>query len=147
MVVQEHQPILIVEDNDDDFFAMTRGFRKAGLGNPIQRCTNGDQAIDVLFRRNEFANAARPGVILLDLNLPGMDGREVLRVIKAVPQFRDIPVIVLTVSEAEEDIRRCYEDGANTYVQKPVDVEAFLLAIARLKDFWFHVAILPMTTP
>lgn len=138
--------ILIVEDSDDDFFATQRAFKKAGLSNPIQRCTNGDQAVDYLFRQGEFADpktAPRPSVVLLDLNLPGLDGRDVLRKIKADPLLHKIPVIVLTTSSAEQDIERCYADGANTYIQKPVNLQGFFEAVSRLKDYWFEVAILP----
>ena len=78
-----------------------------------------------------------------DLNLPGLDGRAVLRQVKADPSLRRIPVIVLTTSNAEKDVEQCYADGANSYVQKPVDIHGFVLAICRLKDFWFEIAILP----
>lgn len=145
-MLSHSKSILIVEDSDDDFLATTRAFKKAGLKNPIHRCTNGDQALDYLYQRGEFADAAkasRPGIVLLDLNLPGLDGREVLRTMKADPHLNKIPVIVLTTSAAEQDIERCYEAGANTYVHKPVDLQGFFLAITRLKDFWFEVAILP----
>lgn len=146
MVDGRSQTILIVEDNDDDFFATMRAFKKADLANPVQRCTNGDQALDYLFRRGEFSDngkAPRPGIVLLDLNLPGTDGRQVLRVVKADPDLKKIPVIVLTTSRARQDIERCYADGANSYIQKPVNLEGFVQAIARLKEYWFEVAILP----
>ncbi len=145
-VTPQKQLILIVEDSDDDFFAMQRAFKKAGLLNPIHRCSNGDQAVDYLFRRGEFAApdaAPRPAIILLDLNLPGLDGRDVLRMVKADLELRRIPVIVLTTSCAPQDIQRCYADGANSYVHKPVDLEGFFQAISRLKDFWFGIAVLP----
>ncbi len=138
--------ILIVEDSDDDFLATQRAFKKAGLANGIRRCTTGDQAMDYLLQRGEFAGpgmAPRPGVILLDLNLPGLDGRDVLRMVKAEPDLCKIPVIVLTTSSAPQDIERCYAEGANTYIQKPVDLQGFFLAISRLKDYWFEVAVLP----
>ena len=142
----ETQLILFVEDSDDDFFAAQRAFKKAGLKNPIKRCTNGDQAADYLFHRGEFSaldTSPLPSIILLDLNLPGLDGRDILRLIKAEPKLRKIPVIVLTTSNAEKDIEQCYADGANSYVQKPVDMQNFVLAISRLKDFWLEIAILP----
>ena len=85
----------------------------------------------------------KPGLVLLDLNLPGTDGREVLRILKLDPVLRKIPVIVLTTSSADQDIQRCYDDGANSYVQKPVDLQGFVLAMTRLKEYWFEVAILP----
>jgi CheY-like chemotaxis protein len=112
----------------------------------VQRCTNGDQALDYLFRRNEYADptkSPKPGMILLDLNLPGTDGREVLRVLKDDPVLKTTPVIVLTTSSAEQDIQRCYDYGANSYVQKPVDLRGFVEAMTRLKEYWFEVAVLP----
>lgn len=146
MALTDDKTILIVEDSDDDYFATSRAFQRAGLKNPLRRCSNGDQAVDYLFRQGEFSDPAaapRPGVILLDLNLPGLDGRDVLRRVKSEPSLRKIPVIVLTTSAAEQDIERCYADGANSYVQKPVDLQGFFQAISRLKDYWFEVAILP----
>jgi len=144
--MNESQLLLIVEDNDDDYFATMRAFKKANLSNPIRRCTTGDQALDYLFMRGEFAAAdaaPRPSIILLDLNLPGTDGREVLRIIKQDRDLLKIPVIVLTTSHAEQDIEQCYAAGSNSYVQKPVDFEGFVLAIARLSDYWLNVSILP----
>jgi CheY-like chemotaxis protein len=144
--MNEFQLILIVEDNDDDYITTMRAFKKANLSNPVRRCTNGDQALDYLFQRGEFAatgTAPRPGLILLDLNLPGTDGREVLGIIKAAPELQKIPAIVLTTSNAEQDIEQCYAAGANSYVQKPVDFEGFIRAIARLSEYWLEVAILP----
>lgn len=140
------QTLLVVEDSDDDFHATTRAFKKAGLSNPVQRCTNGDQVLDYLYRRGEFADPAkspRPGLILLDLNLPGTDGREVLRVLKSDPVLHSLPVIVLTTSIAEQDIQRCYDYGANSYVQKPVDLQGLVVAMTRLKEYWLEVAVLP----
>ena len=146
MVGNETQLILIVEDNDDDYIATMRAFKKANLANPVRRCTNGDQALDYLFQRGEFSAlgaAPRPSIILLDLNLPGTDGREVLRDIKAEQDLLKIPVVVLTTSNAERDIEQCYAAGANSYVQKPVDFEGFIRAIARLSEYWLNIAILP----
>ncbi|MDX8379136.1 MAG: response regulator [Gallionella sp.] len=140
------QTILLVEDSDDDYIATTRAFKKVCLRNPIQRCSNGDQVLDYLYQRGEYStpgSAPRPGMILLDLNLPGTDGREVLRIIKADPQLLQIPVIVLTTSNSEQDIARCYDAGANSYVQKPVDMAGFVAAMGRLKDYWLEVAVLP----
>ena len=140
------QTILIVEDSDDDYMATVRAFKKANMINPVQRCTNGDQAIDYLLQRGEFSEpdkAPRPNIILLDLNLPGTDGKEVLRIIKTDPNLQKIPVIVLTTSNAEQDIEQCYAAGANSYVQKPVDLVGFIQSVARLTDYWFNVSILP----
>jgi len=140
------QPILLVEDSPEDFETTERAFRRSGLKNPIFRCADGDEALDYLHHRGRYAepeNAPRPGVILLDLNLPGTDGREVLAEIKNDPQLKQIPVIVLTTSKDERDVEACYRCGANSYVQKPVDVDGFMKAIERLNDYWFEVVILP----
>ena len=137
------QPILLVEDSPEDFETTERAFRKSGLKNPIFRCSDGDEALEFLFRRGRFADTPRPGVILLDLNLPGTDGREVLAEIKADPSLRQIPVIVLTTSNDDRDVQACYNAGASSYIQKPVDLDGFMRAIERLNDYWFEVVILP----
>jgi two-component system response regulator len=139
------QPILLVEDSPEDFETTQRAFRRSGLKNPIVRCSDGDEALDFLFRRGSFSGAPRPGVVLLDLNLPGTDGREVLAEMKADPELRQIPVIVLTTSSDERDVSACYQAGASSYIQKPVDLEGFMRAIERLNDYWFEVVILPRT--
>jgi two-component system response regulator len=141
-----NQSILLVEDSPEDYEATERAFRRAGLKNPIHRCSDGDEALDYLFRRGRYANPAtspKPGIVLLDLNLPGTDGREVLEEIKGNESLRCIPVIVLTTSSDERDIQACYSAGANSYVQKPVDLDGFMKAIERLKGYWFEVVILP----
>lgn len=140
------QPILLVEDSPEDYEATLRAFRKSGLKNPVVRCEDGDSALDYLFRRGQYADpesSPRPGVILLDLNLPGTDGRQVLQEIKKVEELRQIPVVVLTTSSDERDIKSCYRAGANSYIQKPVDLEGFFKAIERLNGYWFEVVILP----
>jgi CheY-like chemotaxis protein len=147
------QAILLVEDSPEDYEATVRALRKAGLANPILRCEDGDDALDFLHRRGKYTDPAkspRPGIILLDLNLPGTDGREILDEIKRSDELRPIPVVVLTTSTDERDIERCYNAGANSYIKKPVDLDGFLRAILRLTDFWFEVVILPKavgTTP
>ena len=146
MVENTSQLILIIEDNDDDYFATLRAFKIANLSNPIQRCTNGDQALDYLLERGDFSapnSAPRPSIILLDLNLPGADGRSILHNIKGTPSLLKIPVIVLTTSNASKDIEECYAAGANSYVQKPVDFDGFIQAISRLSEYWLEVSILP----
>lgn len=140
------QPILLVEDSPEDFEATLRAFRRSGLKNPVTRCEDGDEALDYLFRRGKYADPARsprPGVILLDLNLPGTDGRQVLAEIKADERLHDIPVVVLTTSSDQRDINACYRAGANSYIQKPVDIDGFMKAIERLNGYWFEVVILP----
>jgi CheY-like chemotaxis protein len=132
-----------VEDSPEDFETTQRAFRRSGLKNPILRCADGDEALDFLFQRGSHADAPRPGVILLDLNLPGTDGREVLAELKGSDDLKQIPVIVLTTSADDRDVQACYKAGASSYIQKPVDVEGFMKAIERLNDYWFEVVILP----
>jgi|CXWL01.1.fsa_nt_gi CheY-like chemotaxis protein len=141
-----HQPILIVEDSPEDFHATVRALTKAGLVNPIYHCDDGDEALDFLYQRGAYADAAkapRPGIILLDLNLPGTDGREVLSVVKADPNLKSLPVIILSTSSDERDIAACYQAGANTYITKPVDIGGFFKAVQRLQEFWIELAVYP----
>lgn len=140
------QPILLVEDSPEDYETTKRAFQRSGLRNPLMRCADGEEALDYLFRRGSYADPAkspRPGVILLDLNLPGTDGREVLSEIKANPQLQQIPVVVLTTSRDDRDVEACYRAGASSYIQKPVDLEGFIRAIEKLNGYWFEVVILP----
>lgn len=144
--IQPSHPILIVEDSEEDFVATERALRKAKLANPIHRCADGDEALDYLFRKGEYANGntLRPGIILLDLNLPGTDGREVLEILKADAELCVIPTLVFTTSSDERDIQACYEAGANSYIQKPVSLDGLFAAIQRIKDYWFEIVLLPM---
>jgi CheY-like chemotaxis protein len=145
-VAHSAQPILLIEDSPEDCTATIRAFQRAGLKNEIVHCSDGDDALDYLFRKGEYADPTQspePGIILLDLNLPGTDGREVLERLKADTTLRQIPVIVLTTSMDERDVISCYTMGASSYIQKPVDVDGFFQAIQTLKDYWFEVVILP----
>lgn len=148
MIAQsEAQPILIVEDSDDDFEATSRAFHRTGnLEHPILRCSTGREAINYL-KDHVTAGAAeteaRPGLILLDLNMPGMDGREILQIIKTDADLKSIPVVVLTTSSNYLDVRDCYEKGANSYVTKPIELEGFVNTIASIKKFWLEVSALP----
>ncbi len=143
----EEQVMLIVEDSDDDYESTVRALQRTGnLKNQIVRCESGDQALDYLYAKGQFQNRQEyplPSVILLDLNMPGTDGRMVLRQIKSDEQIKGIPVIVLTTSNDSKDIDACYKDGANTYIHKPVDLDGFFKAIKQLKEYWFEIAILP----
>jgi two-component system, response regulator len=136
---RKSQPILIVEDSADDFEATKRAFAKANLRNAIAHAFSGEEALAYL----RSATAERPGLILLDLNMPGIDGRKTLEIIKRTESMKKIPVVVLTTSNDERDIKACYELGANTYIQKPVDFDGLISAIQRLKEYWFEIAILP----
>lgn len=145
--VKPTQTILVVDDSDDDYDATVRALTKnSNLKNPIKRCENGRESLDYLFRRGQYCDptsAPRPGIILLDLNMPGIDGRKVLANIKADDDLRSIPTIVMTNSNDKRDINACYDMGANTYIQKPLSWPNFLEAIARLKEYWFEIAVLP----
>lgn len=140
------ETILIVEDSDDDFIAITRAFQKSSVRNPIQRCSNGEQALDYLYQRGDFSSpgsAPMPGIILLDLNMPGTDGRDVLRTVKSDPRLQQTPVVVLTTSYARDDIARCYDWGADSYLQKPVDFAGFVGAVSRINACRFEIVVSP----
>jgi CheY-like chemotaxis protein len=145
MIGPQHT-ILLIEDSPEDYEATVRALRRSGLANPIQRCEDGDEALDYLHRRGRYQDpklSPAPSIILLDLNLPGTDGRDVLSEIKTHASLRLIPVVVVTTSTDERDIERCYTAGANSYIKKPVDLEGFMQAVQRLKEFWFEVVVLP----
>jgi two-component system, response regulator len=135
------QPILLVDDNDDDVEATQRAFKRTNLKNALVRAATGAEAIALLREQR-----IRPALILLDLNMPGLDGRRVLAIIKGDNELRKIPVVVLTTSSDERDIEECYQLGANTYIQKPVDLDGLFAAVQRLKDYWFEIALLPKET-
>ncbi|CAK8723055.1 MAG: Response regulator receiver domain-containing protein [Candidatus Electronema aureum] len=140
------QRILLVEDSDVDYETVIRAFRKGNLSSQVFRCEDGDDALDYLHRRNRFAEpgaAPRPALVLLDLNLPGTDGREVLEEMKNDKNLKDIPVIVMTTSSDPRDVERCYKYGANSYVAKPVSFEGYIEAVRRLHSYWFETVMLP----
>lgn len=142
--IELREAILVVEDSLEDYEVMSRNFRNCGLGNPLYHCVDGDEALDYLFHRGEFADpgkAPRPTVILLDLSLPGTGGCEVLAAVKADLMLRQIPIIVLSSSADERDIQRCYDAGADSYVLKPVCRDGFMDAIQRLPGFWFQITV------
>ena len=138
--------ILIVEDSPDDYEACVAALTKEhNLVNPIVWCRTGDDALDYLYQRGEYSDlqSALPSLILLDLNLPGTDGRDVLAQVKNDKALARIPIIIMTSSRDTDDIDACYSAGANSYVVKPVDMDGFIQAIARLRDYWFEIAVLP----
>lgn len=137
--------ILYIEDNDDDFYATERAFKKSNCHNQLVRCEDGETALQYLFNKSNDApeDTKLPSIILLDLNLPGTNGREVLRQIKSSDELKNIPVIVLTTSDDKRDIEECYNLGSNSYIQKPVDFEKFIDAVQLIKNYWFEVVILP----
>lgn len=140
------QTILVVEDSDEQFTAVQRAFRKSEIVNPVARCSDGDEALDFLFRTGRFAGDVDlpvPAVVLLDLNLPGTDGRDVLERIKADPDLRKIPVVILTTSASPSDIQLCYREGASSYIIKPIRFDDFLKKVRTLKEYWFETVALP----
>jgi len=147
MTQKSSQPILIVEDSDDDFEATYRALKKSGnLRNPVVRCEDGEEALEYLTRVGQFSNlrgTPLPALVLLDLNLPGRNGKSVLQEIKADDLLNKLPVVILTTSSDNRDIDECYTYGANTFIVKPVNMDSFMEAIKSLKDYWFEVAMLP----
>ncbi|MCO4847778.1 MAG: response regulator [Yoonia sp.] len=138
--------ILIVEDNPDDYEAcITALTQDNNLANPVHWCKTGDEGLDYLCGGGKYADSKpeMPCLIMLDLNLPGTDGRQVLAQIKTDEMLKKIPVIVMTSSRDQADIDACYREGANSYVVKPVDLDGFIASITRLRDYWFQIVVLP----
>ena len=135
--------ILLIEDNPGDVRLTVEALRESRVRNQIHVVDDGEKALAFLRRAGDRANARRPDLILLDLNLPRKDGREVLAEIKQDPHLKTIPVVVLTSSAAEHDILQAYNLHANCYITKPVDLEQFLRVIRSIEDFWLVVVMLP----
>lgn len=138
--------ILIAEDDDDDFLLTREALEESRLLNTLFRVKNGEELLDYLLRRGSYtkpSESPRPTLILLDLNMPKMDGREALKQIKSHPDLRQIPVIVLTTSAAEDDIAKTYDLGVNSFIRKPVSFEEFIKTIRVLKEYWLEIVTLP----
>lgn len=138
--------ILMAEDDPDDRLLTNQAMKEQRLANELRFVEDGEELMDYLHHRGKYADPAkspRPGLILLDLNMPRKDGREALAEIKADPHLRSIPVVILTTSKAEEDILRSYDMGANSYVTKPVTFEGLANAIKILGQYWFEIVDLP----
>lgn len=142
--------LLVIEDSDEDFEALNRIIDQiCTIPLMIHRCISGDDALDFLNHEgeyNNFNNSSRPEIILLDLNLPGTDGREVLAMIKKNTTLRTIPVIVLSTSANPKDIEECYQSGANSYMVKPMNFNDLKISIQMMLDYWFKAAISPVCT-
>ncbi len=136
--------ILLVEDNPGDARLALEALREAKVFNRLTWVADGVEAMACLRRQGKYADAPRPDLVLLDLNLPRKDGREVLAEIKADDALKRIPVVVLTTSQAEEDILRAYHLNANCYITKPVDLEQFMKVVKSIKDFWLTIVKLPV---
>jgi len=135
--------ILLVEDNPGDVRLAREGLSECKIRNNLHVVDDGVKAMAFLRRQDEYAKAPRPDIVLLDLNLPRKDGREVLREVKEDEKLRTIPVVVLTTSKAEEDILKSYSLHANCYVTKPMGLEQFLDVVRSIEDFWFTIVKLP----
>ncbi len=135
--------ILLVEDNPADVRLTLEVFQDSRITNHISVARDGEEALSYLHRRDPYENATRPDLILLDLNLPRRDGREVLCEIKSDDELRTIPVIALTTSEADQDVQKAYDCGVNSYIKKPVDLDRFIDIFHSIEDFWLTVVKLP----
>ena len=145
---KESQPyLLIVEDSDEDFESLRRVLSKnCGMNIPITRCYDGDDALDFLHRSGAYASQTQkplPNLVLLDLNLPGTDGREVLSAIKQDEQLKIIPIVVLTTSSNPKDVETCYRYGANSYLLKQMRIDLLKHSVCLCMDYWTKVAVLP----
>ena len=138
--------ILLVEDNPGDVRLTMESLKESKVRNNLHVASDGVEAMEFLRRNGRHVGALRPDLILLDLNLPRMDGREVLAEIKSDPKLKTIPVVVLTTSRAEQDVLRSYELQANCYITKPVDLEQFIDVVRSIEEFWFTIVTLPHAT-
>jgi CheY-like chemotaxis protein len=144
--IQQTPPLLVVEDSNEDFEALKRLLGRSPLTIPIQRCVNGEQALAFLYRTGSYKDrqrSLRPGLIVLDLNLPGTDGREVLRRVKQDETLKKIPIVVFTTSNNPQDIEDCYQYGVNSYIVKPINFAQLKRDIQTIVDYWFEVTTLP----
>jgi CheY-like chemotaxis protein len=135
--------ILLADDDEDDRMMTQRAFERSRLANDFHSVADGEELMDFLRRRGKYSSAPRPGLILLDLNMPRKDGREALDEIKSDPDLRKIPVVVLTTSSEEEDILKTYGLGASSYITKPVGFDSLAKIIGTLGTYWFQVVTLP----
>ncbi|MBH8571436.1 response regulator [Nostocaceae cyanobacterium CENA369] len=154
MTTKLHEPLLVVEDSNEDFKMLQRLMRRMAVKNPIYRCTNGDEVLEFLYSGENDSDgkgaapsnldvAPRPSVILLDLNLPGIDGRDILERLKQDKSFKEIPVVVFTTSSNPKDIEFCYQKGANGYLVKPMDAQELQKTIRAFVNYWLEVNTAP----
>jgi CheY-like chemotaxis protein len=150
MLREVEQPVVILmaDDDADDRMLARDAMTESRLANPFYIVEDGQELMDYLLRRGKYVtqNAPRPGLILLDLNMPRMDGREALRKIKSDPELRCIPVVVLTTSKTEEDVLRSYNLGANSFITKPVTFERLVEIVSALGMYWLNIVQLPTSS-
>ncbi len=135
--------ILLVEDNPAEALLTQEAFKQSTLSNNLFIVEDGELALDFLHNRNDYQDAVTPDLILLDLNLPKIDGREVLAHLKVSDRLSRIPVIVLTSSELDKDVLSCYDNGANSYIVKPMDLDKFIKIVESIAAYWFSMSVLP----
>lgn len=137
--------ILMADDDPEDVMLARDALAESRLANALNVVGDGEELLDYLYQRGKYneGNAPRPGLILLDLNMPRLDGREALSRIKSDPNLRRIPVVVLTTSKAEEDVFRSYDLGANSYITKPVTFDSLVNVVRSLAEYWFGIVMLP----
>lgn len=135
--------ILLIEDNPGDARLALEALKESKFRNNLYHVDDGEEALNFLYRRGKFEDAIRPDLIILDLNLPRRDGREVLAIIKEDESLRRIPVVIMTMSESDEDIIRSYDLHANCYITKPLDIDKFMTVVRSIEDFWLTIVTLP----
>jgi len=135
--------ILLVEDSDEDIYLTKRAFQDSKLAVNLHITKDGEAALDFLYNRNEYVDSPKPDIILLDLNLPKIDGREVLTRIKRDDELKKIPIVILTTSQSTEDVIKSYNLHANSYIRKPVNFDKFTEIIKSIENFWLTVVRLP----
>lgn len=135
--------ILLVEDNEGDVRLTREALKEGRIRNRLHVASDGEQALAFLRREEGYVDAPRPDLVLLDLNLPRLDGRELLSIVKQDPQLKRIPVVVLTSSRAEQDLLRAYDLFANCFISKPVEFEEFISVVRSIENFWLSIVVLP----
>ncbi|MBE9206257.1 response regulator [Nostoc sp. LEGE 06077] len=146
MTKKLNKPLLVVEDSNEDFKMLQRLMRRLAVQNPIYRCTNGDEVLDLLYQEESSQNPnsiPTPSVILLDLNLPGIDGRDILERLKQDICLKKIPIVVFTTSSNPKDIEFCYQKGANGYLVKPMDAQELQKTVQAFVDYWLESNTVP----
>ncbi|MCX7593916.1 MAG: response regulator [Fischerella sp.] len=149
MRTKHYEPLLIAEDSDEDFELLQLLMQQMQVQNPIYRCTNGDKVLDFLYQEGDYCNsdvAPRPAAILLDLNLPGTDGRDVLEQVKKDQKLKEIPIVVFTTSSNPKDIEFCYQKGANGYLIKPLDSDELEKTVQAFVDYWLEANTPPISS-
>ncbi len=142
-MIERNRPVLLIEDNDPDFKLAVRSVRQAGFHHPVLRCSTGREALDYIERRKQFLDAPEPVLILLDLNMPEIDGRRILAELRNCAWLAAVPALVWSASTDPRDVRLCYQLGAAGYFVKPPNLQDFQQMIRRLTTYWLKTVVLP----